>query len=151
MAENHIGGTSREPSLRSVVSTSEKTREDVLHLRLKNLGLADAHRLVEAERFYGNSWRKRGGVGAYMMLARKWDRIEQAVEKCGWDIFAAYDEDSRDEGIMDDIRDLRRYLMLVEEFLTRGLCEEGMATPDSLKDGEPKRLSDSPGTRKPIA
>ena len=31
--------------------------------------------LDKSEQDYGDSWRKRGGVGAYMMLARKWDRI----------------------------------------------------------------------------
>ena len=43
--------------------------------------------LDKAEQDYGDSWRKRGGVGAYMMLARKWDRIENQVVEKGWDIF----------------------------------------------------------------
>jgi hypothetical protein len=55
-----------------------------------------------------------------MMLARKWDRIEKALDPqqtenpTPWDIFAAAKRDDRAEGIIDDIRDLRRYLMLVE-------------------------------------
>ena len=77
----------------------------------------DVAELEEAYVSYGDSWRKRGGVGAYMMLARKWDRLENKVKEYDWDIFEAIDEDPRDEGILDDIRDLRRYLLLVDEFI----------------------------------
>ena len=34
-----------------------------------------------------------------------------------YDIFESYHLDNRDEGILDDIQDLRRYLLLVEEHL----------------------------------
>lgn len=104
--------------------------------RLREVAEADVTGLLEAEKNYGSSWRKRGGVGAFMMLARKWDRLETALMPhptdstiangsseempCApWDIFRAYEIDQREEGIIDDIRDLRRYLMLVEEFVTR--------------------------------
>ena len=70
--------------------------------------------LDKAEQDYGDSWRKRGGVGAYMMLARKWDRIENQVVEKGWDIFKSIEQDIRPEGVLDDIKDLRRYLLLVE-------------------------------------
>lgn len=70
--------------------------------------------LDKAEEDYGNSWKKRGGIGAFMMLARKWDRIENQVNDYTYDIFLALDEDKRPEGLIDDIRDLRRYLLLVE-------------------------------------
>ena len=77
--------------------------------------------LDRAEEDYGDSWRKRGGVGAYMMLARKWDRIENQVVEKGWDIFKSIEQDIRPEGILDDIKDLRRYLLLVEAHMrTRG-------------------------------
>ena len=49
-----------------------------------------------------------------MMLARKWDRLEKQVTEQGYDIFQAIAYDGREEGILDDIRDLRRYLFLVE-------------------------------------
>jgi outer membrane murein-binding lipoprotein Lpp len=54
-----------------------------------------------------------------MMLARKWDRIENQVKKVAYDIFEAHEKDSRAEGILDDIQDLRRYLLLVEEHVTK--------------------------------
>ena len=70
--------------------------------------------LDKAEEDYGDSWRKRGGIGAFMMLARKWDRIEKQTFDYTYDIFLALEEDKRPEGLMDDIKDLRRYLLLVE-------------------------------------
>ena len=74
----------------------------------------DVRRLEDAERSYGNSWKQRGGVGAFMMLARKWDRLEKQVSEKHFDVFAAAEDDQRVEGVIDDIRDLRRYLLLVE-------------------------------------
>lgn len=80
----------------------------------------DVTGLIIAGVSYGDSWKKRGGVGAFMMLARKMDRIELQVSKQGYDIFKAMREDTRPEGIIDDIRDLRRYLLLVEEEMRFG-------------------------------
>jgi|TARA_R100000700_G_scaffold16806_1_gene23011 hypothetical protein len=74
----------------------------------------DVSALHEAEKSYGDSWKKRGGIGAFMMLARKWDRIENQSNDYTYDIFLALEEDQRPEGLIDDIRDLRRYLLLVE-------------------------------------
>ena len=79
----------------------------------------DVTKLHKAEQSYGNSWKQRGGVGAFMMLARKWDRLEKQVNESNYDIFYAAKKDTRPEGILDDIQDLRRYLMLVEAELIR--------------------------------
>ena len=49
-----------------------------------------------------------------MMLARKWDRIENQTQREKYDIFQTIRSDNREEGVIDDIRDLRRYLLLVE-------------------------------------
>ena len=78
----------------------------------------DVNKLVKAQESYGDSWRSRGGVGAFMMLARKWDRIENQVSKDGYDIFKTINNDPSSSGILDDIRDLRRYLLLVEGYVT---------------------------------
>jgi len=98
--------------------------EQTIRLKLKQqsniisvvdkLSKEDVEGLDKAEKSYGDSWRQRGGIGAFMMLARKWDRLEKQVNEFGYDIFDAIDDDTRDEGILDDIRDLRRYLFLVE-------------------------------------
>lgn len=114
---------------------------------LQKVADSDVVGLQRAEKSYGDSWKRRGGIGAFMMLARKWDRLEQ---RCGevpaknktlipvqglpsaqfirsegegdrFDIFCHIDYDERSEGIIDDIRDLRRYLMLIEaEMIARG-------------------------------
>lgn len=69
---------------------------------------------------YGQSWKKRGGVGAFMMLARKWDRLDEFCRRCAaaWDIFAVIihtkDVQGADGTALAEIRDLRRYLLLVE-------------------------------------
>ena len=60
-----------------------------------------------------------------MMLARKWDRIENQVKKHGWNVFLAMERDRRPEGIADDIKDLRCYLLLIEDFInTTGASNE---------------------------
>jgi|GEM_PF-3641927 len=85
------------------------------HQRIPEIQFADADITTTKDLEYASSWKKRGGVGAYMMLARKWDRIEEQVEnKAGFNIFTALDQDKRPEGLLDDIQDLRRYLLLVE-------------------------------------
>ncbi len=95
---------------------------------LEGVAKDDVDALRLAEKSYGNSWKKRGGVGAYMMLARKIDRIEMQAKKSGYDIFQAVAVDNRPEGLIDDIRDLRRYLMLVEaELRASGRCPGKLA------------------------
>ena len=79
--------------------------------------LVDAAALVEARKAYGTSWKNRGGIGAFMVLARKWDRIETQCNQVNYDIFHGCVKFSGDDGLLDDIRDLRRYLLLVEEDL----------------------------------
>lgn len=68
-------------------------------------------KLVDKERHYAGSWAKRGGVGAYMMTARKSDRIEEIVKRYGYDVFAALEENDSD--ILDDLQDLASYLLLI--------------------------------------
>ena len=83
--------------------------------KLNLIAVNDIEVLNEKGKVYGDSWKKRGGVGAFMMLARKWDRIENQMQASGYDIFKC-DVHEKD-GLLDDIQDLRRYLMLVEEEL----------------------------------
>ncbi len=120
--ERPEGGPCRKPP--------EVPAEESLQLSLNLVASADVAGLVKAQRSYGTSWRNRGGVGAFMMLARKWDRLENQTKKHGWDIFKAIEADTRPEGIMDDIRDLRRYLLLVEEHVTA----RGLAVPQVAKE-----------------
>lgn len=88
---------------------------DEMQKQLMWLSEVDVKTLVDKGKDYGDSWKRRGGVGAFMMLARKWDRLEGQVQKePKWDVFEHGTNDTRTEGILDDLSDLRRYLLLVE-------------------------------------
>jgi len=123
---------------------------------LTPIALQDASELVKKDKEYGSSWKKRGGVGAFMMLARKWDRIEKRMEEgrpgaAGqmtghYDIFDAIHCDPRTEGILDDIRDLRRYLLLVEaEMVARGIVAKSGEGAITWTVGAGKQLNASGG------
>ena len=97
---------------------------------LDSISTGDVASLHEARKSYGDSWKKRGGTNAFFMLCRKWDRLDLQVEKHHYDIFAAAVADTRVEGIIDDIRDLRRYLILVEaEIIERQRKVAAESTP----------------------
>ncbi len=69
---------------------------------------------------YGSSWRKRGGAGAFFVISRKWDRIEQAcetLELAKYDIFEVFKTDDRGETILDDCLDLVGYLLVLVEHM----------------------------------
>lgn len=108
--------------------------EDYAHIQ--RLADEDVEVLRDKGRVYGSSWRKRGGAGAFMMLARKWDRLEKQCEEHGYDIFELIltDVATADvEGILDDIRDLRRYLFLVDSYVTQPKCCSNPAvTPGTI-------------------
>jgi len=98
------------------MALDEHGHSDNLYDHLPLIASEDIHGLRKAFESYGDSWCKRGGVGAFMVMARKWDRLENFLSRFrfAWDIFKAMMMDARSEGIIDDIRDLRRYLMLIE-------------------------------------
>jgi hypothetical protein len=114
----------------------KKTTE--ISSEVKEIAEYDAERLVHAQESYGDSWKKRGGIGAFMMLARKWDRLENQTKKFNYDIFEAIYNDPSPEGILDDIGDLRRYLFLVEAELRRKLGGFALATPQEPTEANSK-------------
>jgi hypothetical protein len=96
------------------------------HNHLEPICVVDVDEVTKKDISYGSSWKKRGGVGAYMMLARKWDRLEEVVEsRYRYDIFAAIAHTGgggEDGTVLAEVRDLRRYLLLVEaEMMQRGV------------------------------
>lgn len=102
--------------------------------KLPDVANRHVDRLTKAHEHYGDSCLKRGGVGLFMMLARKWDRIERRVENIEvtaytmnpapgtelrltvgqYDILGHIKADTRPEGLADDVADLIDYLMIVE-------------------------------------
>jgi hypothetical protein len=101
------------------------------HNHLEPICVVDVDEVTRKDISYGSSWKKRGGVGAFMMLARKWDRLEEMVKSktnstgFGYDIFAAIAHTGgggEDGTVLAEVRDLRRYLLLVEaEMMQRGV------------------------------
>jgi rubrerythrin len=74
----------------------------------------DVDLVLKKDKEYGASWKKRGGIGAYMMAARKMDRLEEQCMKYGYDIFKACEDQTALESIRDTMQDLRAYLLLIE-------------------------------------
>lgn len=94
------------------------------HKRCERLAQGDAALLEAREGEYGSSWKQRGGAGAFFACVRKWDRIRMAIEtprrttipfdhdvEAG-DAISVVSGDSRPGGLVDDVADLRRYLIL---------------------------------------
>ncbi len=94
-------------------------------LPLSNTDLMTAHALDAAKQdqtvligkglHYGDSWKRRGGVGAFMMLARKWDRMENLLSTSGSGPTLLATLQHNPGQVQDDVHDLRRYLLLVED------------------------------------
>jgi len=85
---------------------------------LIKMSLQVARKVITKERTYRGSWMKRGGIGAFMMLARKWDRIEQFAKDHNYDIVEAYQATQHQpDGLHDDIDDLMGYLLLVKALM----------------------------------
>lgn len=115
---------------------------ETLETRLQAIADGDVAGLIKAQDEYGSSWCKRGGVGAYMTMVRKVDRMEERVKRHGYDVFLALEKEGYRDGLLDDIRDLRRYLMLIEAEHAR-LQSEAKKPSDAL-DRRPLVTSNSP-------
>ena len=136
------------------------TRTQQLEQRLLALAKQDAEKVFVKDVEYGHSWRKRDGVGAFFVIARKWDRLEERVKRDGldtflgkksiqYDLFGHIAADNREEGIIDDIRDLRRYLLLVEEeMMARGslrdILKDVLEQSDSARTDSVRGRTDHP-------
>lgn len=89
---------------------------------IQHVSRDDVSRLLAKDREYGASWKRRGGVGAYMMMIRKIDRVMAIIPepdghpKHGFDVFAMLVDESvgGSEQLLDTMRDLRGYLTLIE-------------------------------------
>ena len=122
--------------------------------RLKDIALDDAEVLKDKDAQYGGSWLKRGGIGAFMMAARKWDRLETSMTTTvildipvgmgemlhtadKWDIITRAVVDEREEGLLDDIGDLRRYLLLIEAEIREQLAHRADVFSPTSPSGAP--------------
>lgn len=133
----------------------EHAVNDMRHMNhLLAVAVSDVSHLREKEKTYQGSWKKRGGIGAFMMLARKWDRLEGIiarglivsqsrigkpnVEVGAYDVFGFIESQpgsGEDGTVLAEIRDLRRYLMLVEaEMMARGMKGSGEDIYETMAD-----------------
>lgn len=102
---------------------SQEQRDD-----LESIVVHYAHKLHDKEVSYRGSWQKRGGIGAFMMLARKadrlipiieaikenWESIEAHAKEHNYDIFKVWEAcQLQCDSELNDIHDLWGYLTLV--------------------------------------
>lgn len=73
--------------------------------------------LREKAIWYGDSWVKRGGVGAFFSMVRKYDRAENIVKSKGIKYYNWYHYSSEgNESMEETLDDLRRYLFLIVSY-----------------------------------
>lgn len=116
------------------------------HAFLKTVADNDVVYVLIKDKSYGASWKKRGGVGVFMMLARKWDRLEEMMTSSismnsgkfvpdKYDLMARAENDLSgvDGTVLAEVRDLRRYLLLVEsEILARSAGASGVTVETGI-------------------
>ena len=102
----------------------KKTKEE-LYEAVGVVAQLDWSGVMKGEEEYDRSWLKRGGVGVYFTLIRPMDRLDSLCSRPAsngvpYDIFQhCLDSPDGDTGVLNAVRDLRRYLLLVEAELVR--------------------------------
>jgi hypothetical protein len=96
------------------------------HRHLGQIADADLNYIKRKDCQYDASWKKRGGVGAWFTIARPMDRLVNFVESGDhqYDLFAKIGAEGLagpDGSVIACVRDLRRYLLLVEAEMTQRL------------------------------
>lgn len=97
--------------------------QDMGHLmHVPGILLNDDNVIKAKEAMYMGSWKSRGGIGAFFVTARKWDALENMLGKHTilYDVFDACIKGGDGDGSpLEQIRDLRRYLALIEAEVIR--------------------------------
>lgn len=97
----------------------------------------DEEIVLKKDEEYGGSWLRRGGTGAFHAMFRKADRLEEQCRRHGYDVFAACEDKTSSEALLDTIGDLRRYLVLIEaEVTARGKRLAKVLDPQSQSDSK---------------
>ena len=104
--------------------TEEVKKADPLfqyHRNLNGVVSKDVEYVVKKDTQYRSSWKKRGGVGAFFTIVRPWDRLESIAGQSGYDLLGALEKEASsdhlegvDGTLIACVRDIRRYLLLVE-------------------------------------
>lgn len=103
------------------------------HRHLSDIVKADLEYIRVKDTQYNASWKRRGGIGAFFTIARPWDRLENIARTAAgleyaapYDIFGVIDYEGLegpDGSLIACVRDLRRYLLLVEAEMQERLRE----------------------------
>ena len=119
----------------------------------------DHDHLREKAKSYGDSWKRSGGRSSWFMLKRKMDRLENMLNKypkdmkealAHQDVFEKIKQDpsGTDGTVLAEIRDLRRYLLLVEsEMMNQKIISPFVFEKDdeSLHAKQPELWEDGKG------
>jgi hypothetical protein len=131
-------------------------KDDMKHLEfIGSVQIRDADTIRRKEAVYQGSWKKRGGRGAFFTMARKWDALEKLVESEDYehDIFYAASMGGEGDGtVIDQIRDLRVYLTLIEAELraSGGIWAVKMEnTAESASYARERAMDDGPNYEAP--
>jgi hypothetical protein len=95
--------------------------------KLQEIADEDVEHLHKKGEEYGDTWMEDGGIGAFFVTSQKWKRLHRHAKRHGYDVFAAVHDDA--ESVLDDIGDLRRYLMLIEAHVLQQNTPEETALP----------------------
>ena len=97
------------------------------HRHLEAIVQADVEYVRRKDAQYDASWKKRDGIGAFFTIVRPWDRFESISRSAGYDVFTKIREEGiegPDGSLIACVRDLRRYLLLVEAEMTEQLTTQ---------------------------
>lgn len=91
------------------------------HRHLASITEGDLDYVRRKDAQYQASWKRHGGVGAFFTIVRPWDRLYSMVTAPDkvwpqYDLMRAvlHEMDGKDGSVLACVRDLRRYLLLVE-------------------------------------
>lgn len=116
-------GIDRETAKKATLAAAYNALPElVYHIYLEGVQKADLAYVLKKDTQYKASWKRRGGPGAFFTIARPWDRLENMlatwVDGSGaYDLFGMLNYeglDGPDGSLIACIRDLRRYLLLLE-------------------------------------
>lgn len=112
---------------------------DMEYMNYLDVTVLDAVTLIRSKtRTYGDSWKRRGGPGAWFTTVRPWDRLEGIVASHGGDIFTAVEADptGQDGSALACVRDLMNYCILIESHARARLGVKGTVVTNTRDDFE---------------
>jgi len=116
------------------------------HRHMRAIAEADIAYIEKKDVQYAASWKQRGGIGAFFTIVRPWDRLERMLamrDEWAYDIFDAIGGEGLagpDGSIIACVRDLRRYLLLVEAHMTEVVLGDCAARNADVYQVEADRL-----------